>query len=52
MAGAAIRRNTQLLFNAIAPVTKTYDEIIKEKLEMGKFPTTATGIFKITGMVI
>ncbi|KAJ8985917.1 hypothetical protein NQ317_010674 [Molorchus minor] len=44
------RRKSQLFLTNISPVTNTYDELIKEKLEMGKFPTTKTGILKIIGM--
>ncbi|KAJ8947263.1 hypothetical protein NQ318_014159 [Aromia moschata] len=44
------RRKSQLFLTSISPVTNTYDELVKEKLESGKFPTTKTGIIKIIGM--
>ncbi|KAJ8925780.1 hypothetical protein NQ315_009630 [Exocentrus adspersus] len=46
------RRKSQLFFTSISPVTNTYDELVKEKLETGKFPTTVTGVIKIIGMLV
>lgn len=50
-ANAVNRRKSQLFLTSISPVTNTYDELVKEKLETGKFPTTVTGVIKIIGMV-
>ncbi|KAJ8934148.1 hypothetical protein NQ314_013558 [Rhamnusium bicolor] len=49
---AVQRRKSQLFLTSIAPVTNTYDELVKEKLEKGKFPTTVTGIIKIIGLLM
>lgn len=50
-ANAVNRRKSQLFLTSISPVTNTYDELVKEKLETGKFPTTITGVIKIIGIV-
>ncbi|KAK9877526.1 hypothetical protein WA026_018633 [Henosepilachna vigintioctopunctata] len=39
------------LYMRIAPIIHTYDEVIKNKLETGKFPFTVTGIIKVLGML-
>ncbi|XP_018577597.1 uncharacterized protein LOC108915922 [Anoplophora glabripennis] len=51
-ASAVLRRKSQLFLTSISPVTNTYDELVKEKLETGKFPTTMTGVIKIIGMLV
>ncbi|XP_045481177.1 uncharacterized protein LOC123685497 [Harmonia axyridis] len=39
------------LYMRIAPIIETYDEVIKNKLESGKFPFTRPGIIKLGAMV-
>lgn len=51
MAERAIHRKSQLIFNSVLPVKNTHYELVKKKLETGKFPFTVTGIIKILGIV-
>ncbi|XP_060530321.1 uncharacterized protein LOC132704371 [Cylas formicarius] len=44
------RRKSQLFLHNISPVTNSYDELVKENLTCGKFPTTKTGIIKMLGL--
>lgn len=46
-----IRRNTQAFINNISPITQSHDELVKENLEIGKFPLTKTAIIKLVSMV-
>lgn len=39
------------LYMRIAPIVDTYDDVIKNKLESGKFPLTRPGIIKVLAMV-
>lgn len=51
MAERAIHRKSQLIFHSVLPVKDTHEELIKKKLETGKFPFTITGVIKILGIV-
>ncbi|KAL3288362.1 hypothetical protein HHI36_002810 [Cryptolaemus montrouzieri] len=39
------------LYMRLAPIVDTYDEVVKNKLETGKFPFTWAGIIKTIGML-
>ncbi|KAG5896410.1 hypothetical protein JTB14_022493 [Gonioctena quinquepunctata] len=52
MAEEAVRRKSRLLLNNLAPVTNTYDELVRSKLEAGQFTTTVTGVIKVIGMLV
>ncbi|XP_074036618.1 uncharacterized protein [Leptinotarsa decemlineata] len=53
MAEQAIgRRKSHLFLNNISAVTNTYDELVRDKLEGGKFPTTITGIIQLIGVLV
>jgi hypothetical protein len=51
MAERAINQKKAQFLSNIAPVSATLDEIVRDKLECGKFPLTKTGWVKIVAMV-
>lgn len=48
---AIVHRKSQIYFNSVLPVRNTHDELVKKKLESGKFLFTITGLIKIAGIV-
>lgn len=48
---AIAHRKSQTYLNTVLPVTTTQEELVKKKLEVGKFPFTVTGIVNIAGVV-
>lgn len=44
-------RKSQTYLNSVLPVRVTHKELVKKKLEAGKFLFTITGLVKIAGIV-
>jgi hypothetical protein len=52
MAERAINQKKAQFLSNIAPVSATLDEIVRDKLECGKFPLTKTGWVKVVAMLV
>ena len=51
MAERAINQKKAQFLNSFSPVTVSFDELVREKLECGKFPLTKTAWIKVVATV-
>ncbi|KAJ3647604.1 hypothetical protein Zmor_019474 [Zophobas morio] len=52
MAERAINQKKAQFLNSFSPVTVSFDELVREKLECGKFPLTKTAWIKVVATIV